>query len=226
MKYLLTTLLICFALSAHAKHPQCAGSLEPENCERMHDEIDKESAAKKKNSIATQQSEQTPTLSGGFPLRTDRSARSLPSTKLPTAFAWLAKLPFGVSEQQFSTAFKSAKCFDFDGRTCSIKNLSVKCLEGVNSLCNELLLGFDANGLKSVVAGFLTHEEFLEFVKSLIASFGEGDQKSFDMRPQVILSGVIVKWKINGGALEVNMNEGLNDRGRYYRSDSFSVTTE
>lgn len=176
---------------------------------------------------ATQQIEQSPTLSDGFPLRTDRAAKFFPVDKLPPSFTWLGNIPFGVSERQFSAAFKGSKCFDFDGhRTCSLEHLSVKCLDGINSSCNNLLVGFDTRGLKSVNAKYLSRDEFLEFLKSLIASFGEGEQKGFDARPQVNLRGVIVKWKIDGLKLEVTMNEGVDFSGEYFRFHLFDVTRE
>lgn len=172
-------------------------------------------------------SEQEIALSSSMPLHAEKPIRPISLEKLPSSFSWLANLPFGVGEQQFSDTFKGAKCFSYDGRTCSLEKISAKCIEGVNSPCNKLLLGFDsANGLKSITAEYLSREEFVEFLNSIIATFGEGNQKSFDMRPQVNMHGVNVKWQIEGGELVVNMTEGINANSEYYRSHTFGVTKE
>lgn len=50
LKFSLVILAYCTA-PAYAKHPQCAGSLEPEKCEKMRDELAQETPAQKKERI-------------------------------------------------------------------------------------------------------------------------------------------------------------------------------
>lgn len=163
-------------------------------------------------------------LSDGMPLRAEKPISPLSTEKLPPSFAWLANLPFGVSEKQFTDTFKSAKCYK--SLPCVMDNLYVQCLQGFKATCKVILLTFnETRGLVGFSAEYKSRTEFLPVFTSLKEAFGKGTEVPFDRNFGSVATtkGFDVKWEIDGASLGVNVTDGVDISGGAFTSHVFSV---
>lgn len=163
-------------------------------------------------------------LSSEMPLRAKKPLNALAVDDLPSSFAWLGNLPFGVSEKQFSQTFKNSKYFDYGGRMCSLDKVFVKCLQGVDSKCENILLSFDSSkGLKSFSATYLSWDEFAPFYSLIMRSFGNCKDTITNYRPKMNRLQVVVKCEVKGAIINVVLAEGANVKDEKYRDFTFQV---